>query len=545
MSNLKVGARLALAFALLLALMLAAVGFALMGMREAQSQLDRLEHETVALIDAAHAMRIAQVEEGVAIRDFVSLPDVESQRRALQALKVSRAGYAEAAAALEKIATAMHNADIAARVAALKRSGEEVGSRMRDAVALSEAAEYPQAQAVVYNDVRPLQASIAAGLRGLVIRSTTLAHDQAEAARQQAARSEVRLAAAVLAALLIGVVATFLITRGIARPLQSAVDAAERVAEGDLRVLHVRKRRDEAGRVLAALGGMQARLNLLVRAIRDGADAVSHASDQIAEGNTDLAARTEEQAASIEETAASMEELTATVQQNSAHASHASELAARAAQLAVGGGEAVHGGVRGMQDIQKSSRKVSEIVGLMDEMAFQTNLLALNAAVEAARAGEQGRGFGVIAAQVRALAQRSAEAAKEIRGLVAEAVRQSDHGARAATQAGETIAKVVDVAQEVAQVVTEIARASEEQRMGIEQVSGTIAQLDGVTQSNNALVQDINGLTEGLLAQARELVAATSRFTLDGEAAAGATRAPRESYTEPATLEWQPSVAPG
>lgn len=540
MGNLKVGARLGLAFTLLLALMLVAVGLALVGMRGAQDQLDRLERETLAMVDAATSMRIAQSDEGVAIRDFVSLPDVESQRRALLALKASAAGYAEASAQLERIATAMQNADIAAQVAKLKRASAQVAARMREAVDLSEVAEYQQAQNLVYNDIRPMQAAIASGLQGLVVRSTTLARERADAARLQSSRSEQRLAAAVVAALLIGLAATIVITRGIVRPLLSAVNAAERVAEGDLSVLQLEKRGDETGRVLDALGGMQQRLNVLVRAIRDGADAVSNASDRIAVGNTDLAVRTEEQAASLEETAASVEQLTATVQQNSSNAHRASELAARAAQLAVGGGEAVQGVVQRMQGIQTSSRKVSDIVGLMDEMAFQTNLLALNAAVEAARAGDQGRGFGVIAAQVRVLAQRSADAAKEIRGLVADAVGQSDQGGKAATQAGDTIAQVVQVAQEVAQVVTEIARASEEQRTGIEQVNGTIAQLDGVTQSNNTLVQDINGLTETLLTEARGLVAAASRFTLDGEADATPPRAAPGAFAEPATLEWQP-----
>jgi methyl-accepting chemotaxis protein len=263
---------------------------------------------------------------------------------------------------------------------------------------------------------------------------------------------------------------------------------------------------------------MQEGLNALVRAVRHGADGVSHASEQIAAGNADLASRTEEQAAALEETAAGVEQLTASVKQNSGNALKGSELAREAAALAGDGGATVTEVMGTMAGIQKSARRVSDIVGMMDEIAFQTNLLALNAAVEAARAGEQGRGFAVVAAQVRVLAQRSAEAAKDIRQLAQEAVGQADIGTRAATRAGQTMEKVVRVAKEVADVVAGIARASEEQRSGIEQVNTTVGQLDAATQSNAGLVQEISALTESLLAGARDLVASAHRFRLDEEA---------------------------
>jgi methyl-accepting chemotaxis protein len=539
MGNVKVGLRLALAFGLLLALMVVAVGVAMLGIRGAEAQAIRLESESVALLDTASAMRVAQLGEAVAIRDFVSLPDVNSQKDALRALKASEKAYADAAAALERLATGMRDEVVTQQLTKMKAGTTQLRAKIQQAFELSEMAEYQQAQNVVYSEVRPLQAGIAAGLETFVAHARQLAVQRAQEARADAVRSERRLLATLVTALVIGVLATIAITRSIVRPLRSAVQAAERVADGDLTTLHVQRRRDETGRVLAALAGMQERLNQLVWAIRDGAESVSRASDQIATGNTDLAARTEEQAASLEETAASIEELTASVKQNSEHATRASSLARDAARLAVEGGGAVGGVVETMQGIQGSSRRVSDIVGVIDGLAFQTNLLALNAAVEAARAGEQGRGFAVVAAEVRVLAQRSAAASRDIKQLVGEAVAQASAGTDAAARAGQTMDKVVRIAQEVAEVVAQIARATDEQRQGIEQVNGTISQLEGVTNSNSGLVQEINRLTEELQEQAREQVAAASRFRLEEEAALPQVVAdgpPSIGWTQPAAL---------
>jgi methyl-accepting chemotaxis protein len=515
MRNLKVGTRLGLAFALLLVLMLLAVGVALLGIRGAEEHTGRLERENVGLLNAASAMRVAQLNEAVAIRDFVSLPDVDSQRAALRSLQAGEKGYAQATADLRALAATMRDGTaLVEQVTRLQKASTQVSAKLHEALDLSDSAEYQQAQNLVYRELRPLQASIARELQALVARSNSLAQDRARSARQQAQASELRLAVVLALAIALGVTATLLITRGIVRPLQSAVEAAERVAQGDLTGARVPGSRDETGRVLLALADMQQRLNTLVWRIRHGADSVARSSEQIAGGNTNLAARTEEQAAALEETAASIEELTASVKQTSENAGKGRELARVAAELAGGGGQAVADVVASMAGIQQSSRKVSDIVGMMDELAFQTNLLALNAAVEAARAGEQGRGFAVVAAQVRVLAQRSAAASKDIRVLASESVGQADAGAKAAQRAGETMDKVVRVAKDVAQVVADIAGASAEQRSGIEQVNTTVGQLDAATQSNASLVQEISGLTESLLAGARELIEATSRFRL-------------------------------
>lgn len=307
MRNWNVGARLGLAFGTLLLLMVLAVATALVGIRGAETQAARLERENIALLNAANGMRVAQLDEAVAIRDFVSLPDVESQRAAIRALKASEAAYLESAKALDDVTDAMGNAELSGQVDKLKRAARQVAAKIKEVIDLSDGAQYQQAQNVVYTQLRPLQSAIGAALHGLVVRSNLLAQERVQEARAHATRSERQLVATLAAALLLGVLATFFITRGIVRPLGSAVQAAERVADGDLTAFRVEARRDETGRLLSALGGMQERLNALVHSIHRGAHGVSEASEQIATGNTDLAARTEEQAASLEETAASLD----------------------------------------------------------------------------------------------------------------------------------------------------------------------------------------------------------------------------------------------
>jgi methyl-accepting chemotaxis protein len=542
MRNLKVVVRLGLAFGVLLVISLVAMGVAFHGLRQVEGHASLLERDNVALLNAAGTMRAAQLTEAVAIRDFVGQTDVERQGVAFKALQASEKAYGEGAASLERLAGG-EQADgrIRELVKKLRNANAPISKKLHEAMELSDQAEYAPAQAIVYNDIRPLQAAIGADLQALVEISTALAHERAEAGRQQAGQTELRFMLVTLFGIALGVVATWVITRGIVRPLHFAVRTAERVAAGDLRQTVSRSYGDETGRVVMALGSMQGRLNALVAAIRDSAGAVSRASNHISVGNTELAARTEQQAASLEETAASVEELTAIVKQNSDGAGKASQLARDASTLAQDSGQAVQGVVQTMEGIHQSSRKVSDIVGVIDEIAFKTNLLALNAAVEAARAGEHGRGFAVVAAEVRLLAQRSAEASKDIKQLVSAAVGQAQQGSQAATQAGESMAKVVRVAHEVAQLVSDIARASGEQRAGIEQVNTTISQMDTATQSNAALVQEINTTIEALLAEAAELVAATSRFRLDDKDEVVAAETVEAELPALQPLAWQGS----
>jgi methyl-accepting chemotaxis protein len=334
---------------------------------------------------------------------------------------------------------------------------------------------------------------------------------------------------AVLACLLVG----FFIARSITRPMARASRAAQTIAGGDLSVELQAEGQDEAADLLRALRAMNDSLARIVGAVRGSAETVSTGAIQIAEGSTDLSQRTEQQAANLEETAASMEQLTSAVQQNADTARQASQLAGGARQAASLGGEKVSQVVATMQDIAASSRKIADIIGVIDGIAFQTNILALNAAVEAARAGEQGRGFAVVASEVRTLAQRSAAAAKEIKDLISASVQRVEAGSRLVDEAGESVGGIVQQVQRVADLINEITTATSEQAGGIRQVGEAVLQLDQVTQQNAALVEESTAAAESLKDQADKLLAEVSVFKLGGSQVS-ARVAPRITRVRPA-----------
>jgi methyl-accepting chemotaxis protein len=304
------------------------------------------------------------------------------------------------------------------------------------------------------------------------------------------------------------------IMRSITRPIDEAVQIAQRVAAGDLTVAIRVERRDEMGLMLQALSDMADRLRALVGEVASGARAVADTSEQIAQGNLDLSQRTEEQASTLEETASSMEELTSTVAQNAGNAREASALAASASEVARRGGQVVGAVVSTMTGISESSKQISEIIGVIDGIAFQTNILALNAAVEAARAGEQGRGFAVVATEVRNLAQRSAQAAREIKTLIGNSVAQVESGARLVDDAGRTMEDIVQAVARVSGLVAEIAAASQEQSSGIGMVNDAVVQMDQVVQQNASLVEEATAATESMKSQAQTLLQLVSSFRL-------------------------------
>ncbi|MFY1987823.1 methyl-accepting chemotaxis protein [Achromobacter xylosoxidans] len=320
-------------------------------------------------------------------------------------------------------------------------------------------------------------------------------------------------------AVVLGGLFAWRVSKSITAPLAQAVSVAETVARGDLgQPIHA-VTRDETGRLLRALHDMQDKLAGAVRTIRAGSETISSAAGQIAAGNTDLSSRTEEQAASLEETAASMEELASTVKQNADNARQANQLAASASEVAQRGGAVVSAVVSTMGDISASSRKISEIVSVIDGIAFQTNILALNAAVEAARAGEQGKGFAVVAGEVRSLAQRSAQAAREVKTLIEASVSKVAEGAGQAENAGTTMQEVVASVKRVTDIMGEIAAASQEQASGIEQVNRAVSQMDEVTQQNAALVEEAAAAAGSMQDQAHALVRAVGVFRLSEDAA--------------------------
>jgi methyl-accepting chemotaxis protein len=323
-----------------------------------------------------------------------------------------------------------------------------------------------------------------------------------------------------LAALILGGCLGWLLTRSITTPIGKAVRIAAAVAEGDLTHRVGVHSHDETGQLLDALDVMNKSLARTVGSIRTGSETISVASAQIAAGNTDLSSRTEQQAASLEETASSMEQLTGTVHQNTENARQAAAMAGTASDIAQRGGEAVKQVVGTMDGIAESSAKVAEIITTIEGIAFQTNILALNAAVEAARAGEQGRGFAVVAGEVRALAQRSASASREIKDLIGESVERVKVGAQQVHQAGSTINEIVLAVTKVTDLVREIAAASEEQNQGITQVNQAVSQMDLVTQQNAALVEEAAASAQSMHDQANTLRDAVSIFRFDGSGGA-------------------------
>ncbi len=321
---------------------------------------------------------------------------------------------------------------------------------------------------------------------------------------------------AELAALatLLAVVIGWWLTRSVTRPLNEAVEVAQRVAAGDLTSTVEVKSKDETGMLLQALKDMNESLKKIVSEVRASTDSISTGTQEIATGNADLSQRTEEQASSLEETAASMEELTSTVKQNAENARQANQLAAGASDVAVKGGAVVGQVVTTMSLINESSKKIVDIISVIDGIAFQTNILALNAAVEAARAGEQGRGFAVVATEVRTLAQRSAAAAKEIKSLIDDSVHKVEDGTRLVDQAGKTMDEVVNSVKRVTDIMAEISAASQEQSAGIAQVNQAVTQMDEVTQQNAALVEEAAAAAESLQEQSSNLVQAVAIFKL-------------------------------
>ena len=335
------------------------------------------------------------------------------------------------------------------------------------------------------------------------------------AGQQTIGYARIMVIGAVIVVIVLAVVLALVISRAIARPIGEAVSVAGAIANGDMTIAIHARGSDETAHLLQALGRMRAELVRVVSNVRQGSENVASASAEIAQGNQDLSARTESQASSLEETAASMEELSSQVKHNADNARQANQLASSASAVAVRGGEVVGRVVNTMKDINDSSRKIADIISVIDGIAFQTNILALNAAVEAARAGEQGRGFAVVATEVRALAGRSADAAKEIKSLINASVERVEQGTALVDEAGTTMTEVVTSIRRVSDLVGEISSASTEQAAGVAQVGEAVTQMDHATQQNAALVEQMAAAASSLKSQAGDLVQVVAVFKLD------------------------------
>ncbi|MDD0816027.1 methyl-accepting chemotaxis protein [Curvibacter sp. HBC28] len=371
------------------------------------------------------------------------------------------------------------------------------------------------------------------GLSGLVREAREAMQSSQEAMQQDINRQIALMVALLVVALVVLIPLTVFSVRGLAGAITQARDLAERIAQGDLSNEVSSQSTDELGQLVSAMGQMQQSLRDLVKQVLQATESIATASTEIASGNNDLSHRTEQTAANLQKTSSSMESLTHNVQQSAESSRQASSLASSASEVAEQGGQVVSRVVSTMEDIRGASRKIGDITGVIDGIAFQTNILALNAAVEAARAGEQGRGFAVVAGEVRSLAQRAAQAAREIKTLIGASEAQVESGAALVQQAGATMNEVVVSVQRVAQIVADITHAASDQSSGISEVNQAVAQLDQVTQQNAALVEESAAAAQSLQSQAEQLEQLVRRFRLG----AGDLQAlPRRSAAGPVSM---------
>ena len=520
LADLKIGTRLGLGFALVLALTAAMTLVGIWRLQEVGAQTELMSQATYKERLSQEWLRGTTAN---AVRTFASLKSDDADDQ--------KFFHAEMATQSKQISKVQKELE--------ERTTAREGKRLLGIVA-----EKRKAYLATRNDILKVKANGNAGGPGLkelvdtkfipsmnaYVQSVTDVVDfQTKIIEEAHARINVvnesgRLLLIILgiAAFGVGAAVAWRLSRSITGPLSHAVAVARTVASRDLSSRIEVKTRDETGQLLQALKEMNDNLLATVTQVRQGADAIATASSEIASGNLDLSARTEQQAGSLEETASSVEELTSTVRQSADNARQANDLAAAASAVAGKGGMVVSQVVDTMASIDASSKKIADIIGVIDGIAFQTNILALNAAVEAARAGEQGRGFAVVATEVRNLAHRSASAAKEIRLLIGDSVAKVDEGARLVDQAGTTMEEIVGSVKRVAGIMSEIMAAAQEQTAGIEQINQAISQMDQVTQQNAALVEEAAAASDAMQDQAARLSQAAGVFRLDA-AQAGST----------------------
>ena len=518
-SDFKIGTRLGLGFGLLMLLMVVIIGVGLLRFAQVSEINDRIIEKDWVKADAANVINATTRANARRTMELVITKDPAQMANIKQSIAPNKKTIDDALETLDKL---IYLPEGKALLTRLKETRGNYVKSFTQVAKLVDEGRKDDAIALLNSETLPLLDALQEPVNGLTELQKKIVVASSAEARADIRNARTTMLAAGTLSLLLGIGFAILITRSITRPIQQAVQIARTVAAGDLSSRIEARTRDECGQLLQALGEMNDGLIRIVQQVRDGSETIATASRQIAAGNQDLSARTEEQASALEETAASMEQLSATIKNNYESGKHANELAESAANVAVKGGDVVGQVVHTMEAINTSSRKIADIIGLIDGIAFQTNILALNAAVEAARAGEQGRGFAVVAAEVRSLAGRSATAAKEIKQLIEESVGNVSDGCKLVEQAGSTMDEIVVHVRRVADLMGEIRTASREQSEGIDQINQAVGQMDQVTQQNAALVEEAAAATKALEHQAEGLVNTVSVFRLDGRQAVAA-----------------------
>jgi methyl-accepting chemotaxis protein len=494
---------------------------------------DEIVNKRIPRITMATQLEAEMNEIAIALRNMMLSDD--PQDRAKQASKI--------VSSREKVGTLLKTldhelADPHAR-AMLARQQELNGRYVKgqlELLRLIESGDDAGARTFLAKEMRPTLVAYKEANSGQIQVQRQLSQEKADAAQATYAQTRILMIVLGLVTLVIACALAWWITVSILRPLRKALTVADAVAGGDLTSKVEVTSKCEVGQLLQSLKTMNDNLVSTVTTVRTGTDAIATASSQVSAGNQDLSSRTEQQASSLEETASSMEELTSTVKQNADNARQANTLAETATGIAARGGQVIEDVVKTMAQIHEASGKVVDIIGVIDGIAFQTNILALNAAVEAARAGEQGRGFAVVAGEVRNLAQRSAAAAKEIKGLIGDSSEKVETGSRLVKDAGATMEEIVGSVRRVTDILNEISSASQEQSAGIGQVNDAVAQMDTVTQQNAALVEEAAAASQAMQEQAQRLLQAVAVFKVDGTAPATPAPAPRASAPAPRSV---------
>ncbi|WP_322014679.1 methyl-accepting chemotaxis protein [Paraburkholderia sp. J12] len=527
MAQTRVTTRLALGFGIVLAMLVALSVVGMAGMTAIRARLDE-----IVLVHDAETMRATNLRDAVsgisiAIRNMALMTN-DSEVSAEQAtIKAQEAAYEENYRELGRLfdASPLTTDEERRLYAALRQEEAETLPLVeKEAMNWALANDQDAAVKILVNEVRPKQVVWLSTLDRLVALEQGRARDAADAAARTWSRLAALTVAAVIAALCVGIAAAVVITRSILRQLGADPGVAQRlageIAGGNLAVA-VTLRAGDAGSLMASLESMRRQLMSMVAQIKTSAESIAVRAGEIAAGNMDLSQRTEEQAASLQQAAASMAELTSAVAQNSDDATHASSVARAASEAAAQGGQVVGRVVSTMDDIAGSSARVAEIIGVIEGIAFQTNILALNAAVEAARAGPQGRGFAVVASEVRTLAQRSADAAKEVKALVGDSAGHVEAGSRLVADAGASIAQLVQSVHELTDIMGKIALATAAQKSDIEQVNRAVANMDEATQRNASLVEQVAAAAQTLAGGASGLRESVAVFTVAGIPVAG------------------------
>ncbi|MEG0000364.1 MAG: methyl-accepting chemotaxis protein [Comamonas sp.] len=519
--NLSVKAKLVGTFGLLIALIIGITVYAIQMMKDDSAAFGNYIQGIQARADAANKVRLAVDERAIAARNLTLVTSPQDVAQEKAAVERAAGDVRKYLAELQELAGKPGvNAEVRAMVDNIARIESQYEPVAMAILGMVLDNQREAAVTKMNAECRPLLAAL---MRATAEYSTFTAGRSLEMIKEAEAATQQRQLVLIVGGVLVTALACWaalLIVRAIVRPLNQAVELIGEIAQGDIsREIRV-ETKDEFGRLLLALSGMQQSLVSLVSSVRQGAEGVSTASAEIAQGNMDLSARTESQASALEQTASSMEELGTTVRQNADNASQANQLAQSASGVAQQGGQVVEQVVETMRGISDSSKRIAEIISVIDGIAFQTNILALNAAVEAARAGEQGRGFAVVASEVRSLAGRSAEAAKEIKQLIEESVQRVSAGSQLADRAGSTMHNVVSSIRRVTDIVGEISAASSEQSAGVGQVGEAVTNIDHATQQNAALVEQMSAAASSLKSQAQELVRAVSIFKLSASASA-------------------------